>query len=677
MKKFSLLIIYFSGLLLGQRITLKDAYTIAFHFGRERLHGQAILDSSHVKTYATDGETTLYIFYLEPQGFVVVPAWVVSVPVLAYSEKGKYSLLEPHKALISWINGYAKQIKYAIEQKILPDDNSFKLYQDYRNGNIKDVKSQLGPLLHTTWDQGTYYNMYCPVDAAGPDNRCLTGCVATAIGQLFNYFRWPTVGTGSYTSEDTTYGVLSVDFSQQEYNYNEMATSLNRENKEVAKLLYHIGVSVDMHYGPHGSGMTNHKAAYIMREYFRYSPQTQYIFRDTFQGNWTQVILQHLNQKLPLYYAGWSDTTYTSGHAFVVDGYQDSTYFHINWGWGGAFDGYFYLDQLIPGGANFNLKQEVVVNMIPVGNYPTYCQGIDTLKSIAGTIDDGSGPLYPYQSQTSCGWLIIPEDSVTGFYLDFLEFNLSSDATLQIYAGDNSSAPLVGTFTGNLAPFQIHIPNTSKLFLSFSSSADSSNGFLIEYRGISVSYCSGIVTLNQPVDTFSDGSGSYPYQGNTLCRWKIQTLQPTWLEFLQFDIHPSDYLRIYDNATGQLIDLYGNDIPDPIFSLSGNLSVIFKTSPTYRADGFVAYYHPSATSLQEHEKDLQVYPNPFSDRLYFSGIDGKATVQIFSTDGKVLSEHELNRDEPVILLSNLNAGFYIVQLKINQDNHIFYIIKRQ
>ena len=35
---------------------------------------------------------------------------------------------------------------------------------------------------------------------------------------------------------------------------------------------------------------------------------------------------------------GASDNT--GGHEFVIDGYNGNELFHINWGWGGADDGY-------------------------------------------------------------------------------------------------------------------------------------------------------------------------------------------------------------------------------------------------------------------------------------------------------------------------------------------------
>ena len=147
---------------------------------------------------------------------------------------------------------------------------------------------------------------------------------------------------------DENYGLQSVDFSQQTYNYEEMPNSPAYYHPEIAKLLYHIGVSVDMHYGPDGSGMTNHKAAYSMRTFFGFHDSTQYYFRDSIAVDWPGTIINHLDQNIPLYYAGWGDTNFISGHAFVCDGYQGTDHFHFNWGWGGSSDGYFNIDNKIP-----------------------------------------------------------------------------------------------------------------------------------------------------------------------------------------------------------------------------------------------------------------------------------------------------------------------------------------
>ncbi len=157
-----------------------------------------------------------------------------------------------------------------------------------------------------------------------------------------------------------------------------------------------------------------------------------------------------LDRKMPCYYAGWADYTYTSGHGFVVDGYQGD-YFHMNWGWSGYLDGYFLLDNLTPGGSNFNYAQELIINCYPDTvnyTYPSFCSGLDTLSSLSGSIEDGSGPMTDYMPNTECSWLIDPqtsEDSVIKITLNFHRFQTASEDTLRVYDGATMDAPLLGS----------------------------------------------------------------------------------------------------------------------------------------------------------------------------------------------------------------------------------------
>jgi hypothetical protein len=48
----------------------------------------------------------------------------------------------------------------------------------------------------------------------------------------------------------------------------------------------------------------------------------------------------------PVYVSGANSDV---GHAFVADGYDGNLHYHINWGWGGQSDGYYYLTNLTPG----------------------------------------------------------------------------------------------------------------------------------------------------------------------------------------------------------------------------------------------------------------------------------------------------------------------------------------
>jgi hypothetical protein len=77
------------------------------------------------------------------------------------------------------------------------------------------------------------------------------------------------------------------------------------------------------------------------------------------------MIIAELNEGRPLPYRGSGEG---GGHAFLLDGFQTTTttYFHINWGWGGHYDGWFLLSALNPEeGYDYTDQQAAVFNIQP------------------------------------------------------------------------------------------------------------------------------------------------------------------------------------------------------------------------------------------------------------------------------------------------------------------------
>lgn len=80
-----------------------------------------------------------------------------------------------------------------------------------------------------------------------------------------------------------------------------------------------------------------------------------------------------------------------------------------------------------------------------------YCSGTTTLTAASGTFSDGSAS-NNYGSNSHCSWLITPAGaySVT---LNFLTFNTEvTNDILKVYDGNNNTAPLLGSFSGNTIP---------------------------------------------------------------------------------------------------------------------------------------------------------------------------------------------------------------------------------
>lgn len=639
------------------------------------------------------GRVLIYACNMLPAGFVMVSADDASIPVIGYSFDGAFQPDNIPGNVQMWIDEYKFQIGFLKDNHIGPDE---AIKAEWTRLSADDVTKldvftgrDVPPLITSKWDQGKYYNEMCPADPAGPGGHCVTGCVATCIGQIMNYFRWPVNGTGSYSYVCEPYGTLSADFENSTYEWDLMETSLLHSNLEVAEILNHIGISVDMVYGPDGSGMYNHKAAYCMKTFFKYSPETQYVFRDSTTMDWDSLLVTHLDRNIPLYYAGWSVPN-INGHAFVCDGYQGAGYYHFNWGWGGSYDGYFYTNALNPGGSNFNLAQELVINAVPDTNlyvYPSYCQDTLAYTALYGTIDDGSGPLYPYQPGSNCSWLIQPYDSILNITIEFLNFNTDTEDSVSIYDGQDATAPLLGSFSGSTIPGDV-ISTGNQLFITFESDATGENaGFLARFYSEIPDYCTNMTTLTAETDTISDGSGTYQYHNNTSCGWMIMPDDAgiVTLYFTEFSTEADiDKVKIYDLETQELLaeysGQYGSDVPPPVVSESGKMFIVFNTNSYVRDQGWTAFYQINAVGVSEtREEAVGIYPNPAKDNItvFGTGRDEKTKVIIRDLAGREILSEEIifqttNRS---FNISRIPPGTYILIVKSPHSTTSFKLIK--
>ena len=600
------LVLIFSGIITSNfagKIELDVAKRVAINFYYERINQYQNINYKNIlitdiKIEKIRDTSVYYFFGINNTGFVIVSADDGVIPVLGYSFTGYSSKESQPPQLQDLLNIFKHQILFVIKNDFESNKKVQAAWKHLLTNNIDQLKifrknKEVEPLLTTTWNQGIYYNEMCPADPLGPGGHCYAGCVPSAMGQVINYFRFPMQGTGSYSYQCPPYGTLSADFGNTTYQWNSMAISLSNSNLAVAELLYHLGVSVDLVYGPNGSGMYNHKAAYSLRTYFKYSPETQYVYRDSTSMDWDSLLISHLDKKIPMYYAGWSVPN-INGHAFVCDGYQDTDYYHFNWGWGGSYDGYFYTDNLNPGGSNFNLAQELIINCYPDTinfQYPYYCIGDITLSSIEGTIEDGSGPIANYLNNADCSWLIAPLDSVENIYLNFIKFETDINDFITIYDGETTSDTVLGTFSGSTLPESV-TSSGDKMLITFISDDDvTSAGWLASYSSEIAVYCNGLTSLTEISDTFSDGSGPRNYHNLSTCMWDIQPPDASEITiyFIEFNTEEEfDPVKIFDGKT-LIAVLSGNEIPDPITAYSGSMFLTFTTNSTVTAPGWEAY----------------------------------------------------------------------------------------
>ena len=319
-------------------------------------------------------EEALYIFDdSKGNGFVVLSADDNFPAVVGYSERGT-SLTGNVNAGLEWLLGeYAAQVEYARENNV-----SVVLTR----GEGDDDKAPIEPLVKSKWDQNAPYYNNAPALKPTISNHSAAGCVAVALAQVMNYYKYPAVGTGT-GSATWDGGTITEDLSTYPFDWNNILDTYEKgqyteeQGKAVADLVYACGLAVNSTYARTTLAKTITDVTALC-ENFGYSKNLRYHYRDyvSTQAEWEDIVYGSLSRQCPVIYAGGDESG--GGHSFVCDGYQGDGYFHINWGWGGDSDGYYLLNLLNPsdqgtGGtaAGYNDRQYVITDIRPAAEGET------------------------------------------------------------------------------------------------------------------------------------------------------------------------------------------------------------------------------------------------------------------------------------------------------------------
>lgn len=683
---FVFLFCSFSLFLNAKNVSVADARVVAKNVFLEKYQNRFPAEKSisinitNEFTVSENGIAVYYVFNSDNSGFIIIAADDIIQPVLGYSFENNYSSTDQPPQFTSWMKTYALQIADAISLNLTP---SVEIAQEWKR--IMKPASEFSPkkeimdvaeLLTTQWDQGSYYNALCPVDAAGPSGRVYAGCVATAMGQVMNYYKYPAQGTGS-NSYYSSYGTLSANFAATTYDWNAMVNQLNSLNTPVATLLYHCGVSVDMNYAPDGSGAMMTDAVYSLKNYFKYSSSVTSAYKSAYTTtNWENLLKTELDNSRPMMYAGY-DPSSGSGHAWVCDGYQGTNFFHFNWGWSGYYNGFYYLNSLNPGGNVLTNGQHCIYNIYPGSNYPSYCSGSKTLTTPTGNFNDGSGPILDYQNNADCSWLISPVD-VDHINLSFDYLNTeSANDIVTIYNGPDAASPVLGTYSGSTLPSNISSTSPSVYIHFTSDAATDSPGWQISYTSNALVFCSGTTLLTAASDTFSDGSGGKQYSSGSNCKWQIEPAgaASVTINFTNFRTELNkDFVKVYDpvgTVSTLLATFSGTNLPASVTSNSGKMLVIFTSNSSNTESGWSANYTSSLSGINEIGmlKNISVFPNPAENYLTVSlnSIQEQSIrLELLNTIGQVVfSENYENVSGEIsktIDLTDLSKGIYSIRI---------------
>ncbi len=211
----------------------------------------------------------------------------------------------------------------------------------------------VAPLLTSVWNQTPPYNGMCPYyrfdDGTWSEQRCKVGCVATAVSEVMRYYAYPEIlldtlhgwATPHYELEDVLPG-FRFDWSHMLDRYD--GAYSGQEARAVQELALCCGMAARMNYGLNASGSNAYRLLAPLHRAFGYEYVAFYDRARYSPSVWRALLQYELRRGIPLVYVGFN--MQLSGHAFVVDGLDESGFWHVRWGEGGLYDGYFDIDML-------------------------------------------------------------------------------------------------------------------------------------------------------------------------------------------------------------------------------------------------------------------------------------------------------------------------------------------
>lgn len=306
---------------------------------------------------------------------------------------------EPDGFLIFFLHDSLPDIIGYSTENALPDSSGHPLYTEWLpqarpsdqpaspnlpGGRLKGAQSVLDltvePLVAAHWGQEDPWNKFCPADQEG--RHALVGCVAVAMGQLMKKWNWPERGQGSNRYTPSNYPAYGEQYARFDTLYAWADMHPVEPADASALLLYHAGVATFMNYGPNESGAnTSVYAPMALKDNFRYNKAMQVREKERYmEKDWFTMLRQELINGRPLIYFG-SNPDGGSGHAFNIDGFHSEHYYHFNWGWNGAGNGYFRLENMAAGGGNFTQGQAAIFwiqpDHLPMHDRPGFVQTLN------------------------------------------------------------------------------------------------------------------------------------------------------------------------------------------------------------------------------------------------------------------------------------------------------------
>ena len=339
-----------------------------------------IWDGEEVATKAT--QPAFYVIARDGGGFVIVAGDDNVTPILAISDRSEFKVEDMPENVKWWMERMKAYVRATTGQT--PEvGEAWAAFTTTKAGPISSGVTVTKEILTPEWGQGAIYreqkiyNSKCPVVR---DTNTLTGCVATAISEVMTTLSgidlytsaMPTSGSGTvepyslppsgYSSKDYTTAateghpyVLSANYDWANLRtLKDPATikrTIERGNEadlalieNMNQLMADVGAVMHAYYSIDDTGAYTEQTPDSIAKYFGFNKAAYYDEASNYSAHqWREKLKEQLAVR-PIVYRGRTQDN-KSGHAFVFDGYgtyQGKDVFHVNFGWNGWCNGYYY-----------------------------------------------------------------------------------------------------------------------------------------------------------------------------------------------------------------------------------------------------------------------------------------------------------------------------------------------
>ena len=335
--------------LFAEGISPEKAAAVAGTFWKESPAKVRLAAQAQIQTRSLSREPAWYVFdNSDAPGFVIVSGEDSVTPIIGYCNRGSYNPYFQPENFKGWMEMWTDIIESRRLSLSTADATTRQEWETVLAGDREAVYGSSSTELETAqWGQMDPYNYYCPSFSG---STCPTGCTATATGIVMRYHQWPSCGTGtipdySYRDDDGVKREMKGRELGEAYDWENMPLEMGNDatieqQKAVARLLYDIGLMIQSEYNAEGTGAYVDNVPPALEKYMSYdgSVEVHYCEYST-SDQWASMLRDEMDSRGPVIYSAYSKDN--GGHAFVLDGYNKTGKFRINWGWDGDMNGYY------------------------------------------------------------------------------------------------------------------------------------------------------------------------------------------------------------------------------------------------------------------------------------------------------------------------------------------------